>query len=78
MNKKEFHKIIDLALKEDIGKKDITASLIPPSAIATAQIICQQKAVICGLGFVAAAFTKIDPKVKITWQVKDDLFVFKN
>jgi nicotinate-nucleotide pyrophosphorylase (carboxylating) len=71
MNKKQFCKIINLALEEDIGKKDITASLIPANTFVKAQIICQQKAVICGRAFVDAVFAKIDPKIKITWRVKD-------
>jgi nicotinate-nucleotide pyrophosphorylase (carboxylating) len=75
MNKKQFFKIINLALEEDIGKKDITASLIPADTFVKAQIICQQKAVICGRAFVDAIFAKIDPKIKIIWQVKDGAMV---
>jgi len=71
MNKKQFYKIINLALKEDVGKKDITSSLIPINSLAKAQIICQQKAIICGIDFVNRVFAKIDPKIKITWLVKD-------
>lgn len=71
MNKKDLIEIIKLALREDIGDKDITASLIPNNTWAQAYIICQQPAIICGINFVNAVFTKIDPKVKITWSVKD-------
>jgi len=46
MNKKIFLKIINLALQEDIGGKDITASLIPHNTLSAAHIICQQKAII--------------------------------
>ncbi len=77
MSKKEFYKIIALALKEDLGKQDLTASLIPKNTTANAQIICQQKAIICGLSFAQAVFAKIDPKIKITWYVKDGDLVTK-
>ena len=75
MNKKSFLKIISLALQEDIGSKDITASLIPPTTLSFAYIICQQKAIICGTDFVDAIFAKIDPKIKITWLIKDGALV---
>jgi nicotinate-nucleotide pyrophosphorylase (carboxylating) len=66
-----IHKIIALALEEDIGRKDITASLIPADDSITAYIICKQTAVICGTKFVDAVFAKVNPKIKISWYVKD-------
>ncbi|MBU0745044.1 MAG: carboxylating nicotinate-nucleotide diphosphorylase [Gammaproteobacteria bacterium] len=71
MKKKKSHKIINLAIEEDIGKKDITASLIPLNSWAEAHIVSQQKAVICGIDFVTSIFAQIDPKIKITWKIKD-------
>lgn len=71
MNKRELRKIISLALEEDIGKKDITASLIPQNTWADAYIVSQQRAVICGTAFVDAVLAKIDPKIKISWGIKD-------
>ncbi len=71
MNKKDFDNIINLALKEDVGKKDLTASLIPSATIAEAEIVARQKAVICGSAFVDAVFAKVDPKIKIAWKIKD-------
>lgn len=78
MKKSSFSKIIDLALEEDIGTGDITANLISNSSKSHAYIISQQKAVICGTKFVAAVFAKIDPKIKITWLVKDGKQIYKN
>jgi len=66
-----MNRIIELALKEDIGRKDITAGLISCSSKSRAYIISQQKAIICGIDFVTAIFAKIDPKIKITWLVQD-------
>ncbi|EKE01064.1 MAG: hypothetical protein ACD_21C00227G0006 [uncultured bacterium] len=71
MNKVSCAKIIDLALKEDIGSGDITASLIAPSSKSHAYIVSQQTAIICGADFVTAVFAKIDPKIKIIWLVQD-------
>lgn len=71
MNKKQINNIIKLALREDIGKKDLTASLIPAGTKAQAKIICQKPAIICGTNFVNAVYANIDPKIKVTWLVKD-------
>jgi len=76
MNKKCFTKIIALALKEDLGNKDITASLISNDSRTTAFIISQQRAVICGIALVNAVFAKVDPKIKITWFIKDGDLVY--
>jgi nicotinate-nucleotide pyrophosphorylase (carboxylating) len=71
MKKNNFVKIIDLALKEDIGSGDITANLISNSSRSCAYIVSQQIAVICGVEVVDAVFAKIDPKIKIKWFVQD-------
>jgi len=63
--------IIELALAEDIGSGDITAALIPENQESEARIISQQKAVICGIDFVNAIYQHLDPKVVISWKVKD-------
>lgn len=75
MHKIISNKIIELALKEDIGKKDLTASLIPRSAKSYAYIVSQQTAIICGIDFVTTVFAKIDPSIKITWFVRDGSLV---
>lgn len=64
-------KITDLALKEDVGNGDITASLIPKHTLAKAKIIPRQQAIICGKDFVNAVFNKLDPKISISWNVDD-------
>jgi nicotinate-nucleotide pyrophosphorylase (carboxylating) len=66
-----MNRIIALALKEDIGRKDITAGLISSSSKSHAYIMSQQKAIICGAPFVNAVFAKIDPKININWLVQD-------
>lgn len=78
MNKDTTAKLIALALQEDIGSGDLTAKLIPKSNHSKATIISRQKAVICGIDLVSAVFTKLDPKIKIKWLVKDGGLVSKN
>lgn len=76
MNHKYFSRIVALGLAEDLGKGDLTSSLIPANTMARAQIVSQQKAIICGTAFVDAVFNRIDPQVKIDWLVKDGEEVF--
>lgn len=78
MNKTTSTKLIDSALKEDVGKSDITAKLISKTAQSHARIISQQTAIICGIDFVTAVFAKIDPKIKIIWLVQDGTQVSAN
>jgi nicotinate-nucleotide pyrophosphorylase (carboxylating) len=64
--------IIILALKEDIGKGDITTiSCIPKQKIAKAKIIAKEEGIVCGLDIVKHVFKIFDPKVKIINYKKD-------
>ena len=59
------------ALKEDIGSGDLTASLIPEKAIATATIISREAATISGIPWVNTVFEQIDSNIQCVWQVQD-------
>jgi nicotinate-nucleotide pyrophosphorylase (carboxylating) len=65
-----LRQIINLALAEDIGNGDITASLLENKA-AQAKIISRQNAVICGIALVNEVFRQIDANISINWQVTD-------
>ncbi len=71
INKKLDDKIILLALAEDLGKKDLTGSLIPKTLHQTGYIIAKQPAVICGISWANRIFYLVDHKIKIKWLVKD-------
>jgi len=59
------------ALKEDLGRGDITARLIPVTARAHATVITREAAVLCGTAWFEACFRKVDHKVKIRWTAHD-------
>ncbi len=59
------------ALAEDIGAGDLTAALISPGALASAQVISRETAVLCGTAWFDAVFHALDAAVKITWRVQD-------
>ena len=62
---------VKAALKEDLGRGDLTAKLIPANARARATVITREAAVLCGTQWFEACFRKLDPKVKIRWTAMD-------
>ncbi len=59
------------AIKEDVGGGDITAQLIPQNAMAEAELVCREDAVIAGQAWAAAVFAAIDPRVILDWQIPE-------
>ena len=58
------------ALKEDIGRGDITSNLvILPHARGTARVIAKEKGIFCGERLVREIFKIVDPKVKLEFRV---------
>ncbi len=67
---KDFKKIVELALLEDIGPGDLSASLLD-NVIINAEIICRDNAVICGIEYFDLCFLTLDPEIQITWNTED-------
>jgi nicotinate-nucleotide pyrophosphorylase (carboxylating) len=59
------------ALAEDIGSGDVTAALIPAGAMADAQVISRQQAVVCGIAWFDTVFRQLDARIHIDWEVRD-------
>ena len=69
---------VDRALAEDIGGGDLTAALIPPGRLGRASVITRERAIICGIPYVEAAFSHLDPNVAIHWKVGEGAEVAPN
>ena len=69
---------VDAALAEDIGTGDISAKLIPQATVARSKIYSRQVATFCGTPWVNEVFRRLDPTVKITWQVEEGQQVSKD
>ncbi len=68
----EVEDIIRKALREDIGKKDITTTaIIPKDKYAKAILLAKENCVICGLGIAREVFKIHDKKIKFNSQVPD-------
>ncbi|MGI5932055.1 MAG: carboxylating nicotinate-nucleotide diphosphorylase [Eubacterium sp.] len=60
------------ALKEDITSEDVsTNAVMPVSRKGTADLICKEDGVICGLQVFARVFTLLDPAAEIRLSVQD-------
>lgn len=63
--------MVSRALAEDIGSGDLTAALIPESAVAEAQVISREAAILCGTAWFDAVFYELSRAVEINWRVRD-------
>lgn len=66
-----FLQSIQIAIEEDLGKGDLTASLIDKDVITDAYVITRETTVISGRDWFNAVFMAIDPDVFIHWHVMD-------
>ena len=62
---------VQQALAEDVGAGDITASLIAPDALASAEVITREAGVLCGKSFADETFRQVDDRCSTKWLVAD-------
>ena len=62
---------VSLALAEDIGDGDLTASLVPADKKVTARVIAREDAVVAGLAWVSAVFNELDANCQVTLACQD-------
>lgn len=71
MNTKLIATMVSASLREDVGAGDITAALLPVSAMAQAHIKVNEFAVICGIAWVDEVFRQIDSNTILHWHFAD-------
>lgn len=59
------------ALAEDVGTGDLTASLVPAAARATATVITREPATLCGSAWVDEVCRQVDAGIRVTWEAQD-------
>lgn len=67
----DIRDIVARALREDIGDGDRTAALIAKDALARAQLVCRDTAVIAGRPWFDEVFRQLSPDVSVHWEVED-------
>ena len=72
LNGRELKSIVKRALREDIGRGDITTQLnIPKGLTIKAKIIAKEDFMLCGIDLVGEVFKTVDPHLKFKTQLKD-------
>ncbi|MGB5707702.1 MAG: carboxylating nicotinate-nucleotide diphosphorylase [Arenicellales bacterium] len=67
----EIDRTVGAALDEDIGSGDLTASLIDKNTQITAQLICREQAVLCGVAWFDRCCHLVDPEIDVSWRFAD-------
>ena len=63
------------SFNEDVLNGDLTAQLLPPTLISSAQVITRQHGVLCGTQWFDECFRVQDPNCEINWMAKDGEFI---
>ena len=60
----ELARIVQLALAEDLGKGDLTSeAVVPAQARCRAELVFEERGVVCGLAVAQAVFAELDPAI---------------
>lgn len=72
MNAQDFDELIDMALKEDMPRGDITSeSIISPDSVSRASFLAKEEGVLAGMDVARRVFEKIDPGVSFLKALND-------
>ncbi|MBI2382311.1 MAG: carboxylating nicotinate-nucleotide diphosphorylase [Gammaproteobacteria bacterium] len=63
--------LVRLALAEDIGAGDITATLIPVEQEASGRVITREACVLAGRELATEVFRQVDPRIRLDWRAED-------
>jgi len=70
------HEVVARALAEDIGPLgDLTASLVPADAVATAGVVARAAGTLAGTACATEVFAQLDAAVEVEWFARDGAVV---
>ncbi len=72
----EIKNNVSQSLAEDIGTGDLTTLLVPCEVTATANVICREKAILCGIQWFEACFRQFSPNTEISWFVQEGEMIY--
>ena len=72
----EIKNNVSRALAEDVGTGDLTTLLVPCGITATANVICREKAILCGIQWFEACFRQFSPNTEISWFVREGEMIY--
>ena len=59
------------ALREDVGRGDLTARLVPEDQRIRGRVITREDAVLCGQPWAEETFRRLDADIRLTWHAAD-------
>lgn len=62
---------VESCIEEDVKSGDLTANLIPESAIIEGKIIARESGIISGSAWANEAFSQVDPSIEVDWKITD-------
>ena len=62
---------VRLALAEDVGSGDLTASLLPEGKTLSAKVVCREQAVMAGSAWFDETFRQLSPDIQVDWCFTD-------
>jgi nicotinate-nucleotide pyrophosphorylase (carboxylating) len=69
---KEINRIIQNALREDVGDGDHSSlSCIPTTATGKARLLVKDEGILAGVAFAQAVFEAVDPNLKLDIRIED-------
>src|SRR5215207_130839 len=72
LERRQIQRVVDLALDEDAPFGDLTSqTLVPASAVASADLVAREPGVFSGAEVFAVAMTTLDSSVKVTLEAAD-------
>lgn len=72
LERRQIQRVVDLALDEDAPFGDLTSqTLVPSSAVASADLVAREPGVFSGAEVFAVAMTTLDSSVKVTLEAAD-------
>ncbi|UCG93466.1 MAG: hypothetical protein JSV97_05170, partial [candidate division WOR-3 bacterium] len=69
--KRQFRKIVKLALKEDVGRGDITTDAIVTDEQTLGIIFPKDDGILCGVDLAKMVFEEIDPNIDFQKKLND-------
>jgi nicotinate-nucleotide pyrophosphorylase (carboxylating) len=72
----EIKNNVSQSLAEDVGTGDLTTLLVPCEVTATANVICHEKAVLCGIQWFEACFRQFSQNIVIHWFVHEGEMIY--
>lgn len=62
---------VDMALAEDVGTGDLTASLLPEEEMVSGHLIVREESVLCGIPWFEAVMSRLDSRIKMEWLYRE-------